>query len=333
MKMTTKPEGLDVALRLNKDLVAAAKVLSTKEVRFLVDIYYQIQEQRIRSDNQIRSMEDTGEPNAVIHWYAKHSARLESEIKKALDKFSLASAIGDWMREHKGVGPVISAGLLAHIDINQAPTVGHIWRFAGLDCTQKWIGGDGARAVAKEVFDTRKDVTEQDIIACATASNRKPHLLKKLATDKDSGKVTRATLTSAMAKRPWNARLKVLCWKLGESFVKVSGHDDAYYGKIYAARKEQEVARNESGDFADQAAHKLETTNIGKATDAYKAYIEGRLPPAHIYSRAKRYAVKMFLSDLHYVWFKHAFQREPPRPYVEEHLGHVHIRRPKEIAA
>lgn len=38
-----------------------------------------------------------------------------------------------------GIGPVISAGLLAHIDIHRAVTVGHIWRFAGLDPSVKWL--------------------------------------------------------------------------------------------------------------------------------------------------------------------------------------------------
>jgi hypothetical protein len=31
---------------------------------------------------------------------------------------------------------------MAHIDITKAPTVGHIWRFAGLDPTVKWSKGE-----------------------------------------------------------------------------------------------------------------------------------------------------------------------------------------------
>jgi len=41
-----------------------------------------------------------------------------------------------------GIGPVISSGLLANIDITRAPTAGHIWRFAGLDPTCKWAKGE-----------------------------------------------------------------------------------------------------------------------------------------------------------------------------------------------
>ena len=43
-----------------------------------------------------------------------------------------------WARSIYGIWPVLAAGLLAHIDIEQAPTVGHIWSFAGLDPTKKW---------------------------------------------------------------------------------------------------------------------------------------------------------------------------------------------------
>ena len=49
--------------------------------------------------------------------------------------------IGPWAMATIGVGPVICAGVIARIDIHRAPTVGHIWRFAGLDPTQKWEKG------------------------------------------------------------------------------------------------------------------------------------------------------------------------------------------------
>ena len=64
-------------------------------------------------------------------------------------------------------------------------------------------------------------------------------------------------------KRPWNAQLKVLCWKLGESFVKVSGNEKAFYGRIYKERKALEMAKNEAGEYAAQAAAKLEKFKIG----------------------------------------------------------------------
>lgn len=123
-------------------------------------------------------------------------------------------------------------------------------------------------------------------------------------------------------KRPWNASLKTLCWKIGESFVKVKGKDSDLYGKIYEQRKELEIRRNENGEYAGQAKAKLEKFKIGKTTEAYAHYSAGRLPPGHIHARAKRYAVKLFLS--HYFEKAYEFKHgvKPPRPYAFTQLGH-----------
>lgn len=267
-------EQLETIQRLTKDLKEASYSLSENEARFLVDAYYTMQDNRIRSAGQIRSMSESGEPNEVLQWLLNQNQTLESQVKRALDAYSDAHPIGQWARAQKGIGPVIAAGLLAHFDIHKAPTNGHFWSFAGLDPRAEWKKGE---------------------------------------------------------KRPFNASLKTLCWKIGESFVKVSGYDDAFYGKLYVERKESEIAKNEAGDFEQQAKDKLKKFKIGKNTDAYKAYSQGKLPPAHIHARAKRYAVKRFLSDLHYVWFTHEFDKEPPAPYVIAHLNHAHWVKPNKI--
>jgi hypothetical protein len=78
------------------------------------------------------------------------------------------------------------------------------------------------------------------------------------------------------------------------------------------------------GKFEEIAKAKLAKFNIGKTTDAYKAYSTGKLPPAHLHARAKRYAVKLFLSHLHEVWFKDEFGVMPPAPYPLGLDGHSH---------
>lgn len=281
----------DPLVPLARDLRKAAETLSDLEARYLVDYYYQVQNGRIRAGNQIQAQEK--EPHEVVTWLAKNTQRLENNIKSALGIYAKASPVGRWSLSVTGIGPVISAGLLSHIDMatgkivrlpdgeplmvkgpkgkdvkvrDRINTVGVIWKFAGLDPTVEW------------------------------------------------GK---------KKKRPWNAQLKTLCWKIGESFVKVSGRESDFYGKFWAARKNIEEAKNGRGEFADQAKLKLEKFHIGKNTDAYKAYSKGRLPPAHIHARAKRYAVKLFLSHWHYVAYSEMYKEPPPKPYVIEHLGHA----------
>ncbi len=104
------PEHLPPLARLNKDLVIAAQTLSSDEARFLVDQYYIIQEDRKRSFNRLRSMDD--EPHAVLAWYADNSQLLEKQLARALDAFSTSQYMGVWARSNIGIGPVIAAGLI-----------------------------------------------------------------------------------------------------------------------------------------------------------------------------------------------------------------------------
>lgn len=317
--------------RLTTDLRNAAEVLSRHEARFLVDAYYIIQEDRKRSDNQIRALNESGEPHALLAWFADQNRLLEQQLKGALDRYSSQDPVGRWSKTIMGIGPVIAAGLLAHIDITKAPTAGHVWAFAGLVPTQRWLGSERAEALVRDRLNGRQP-TEEDVIALGEELNRRwDTIYRDATTDLKTGKakpLTASNLAKALAKRPWNGQLKTLCWKIGESFVKVSGNSESLYGKLYVERKTQEQERNERYEFADQAKQILSEKRIGKSTDAYAYYSVGKLPPAHIHARAKRYAVKILLAHWHHVAYWYHYGTEPPKPYVIEHLGHAHEIRP-----
>jgi len=259
-------EKLESIERLAKDLRESAVTLGEAQARFLVDSYYAMQKQRIRASNQNIALGKLSEPHDVIDWLMKQSRRLENQVKSTLAIYAESHPVGEWLLAVRGIGTVLSAGLLAHIDIRQCPTVGHIWAFAGLDPTRTWDKGE---------------------------------------------------------KRPWNASLKTLCWKVGESFVMTKGHEEGVYGALYDQRKEYETRKNERGDYADQARKMLTRHPDHKQCEIYA---EGRLPDGHIHMRAKRYAAKQFLSDLHAYWYKHEFGTEPPLPYPIAILGHAHKR-------
>lgn len=252
--------------RLSRDLAKATATLTSAEARFLVDNYYMIQKNRIRSENQIRALTESEEPHELLVWLFANMKTLEDQIKRGLDSYSKSQPIGEWSRSILGIGPVIAAGLMAHIDITEAPTVGHIWAFAGLDPSKRW---------------------------------------------------------EKKKKRPWNASLKTLCWKIGESFVKVSGKEESLYGRLYVERKEYEAAKNEKGDYEEQAAIKAKV--VGKSTEAYKHYSVGKLPPGHLHARAKRYAVKIFLAHWHGKQHQFHYGKPAPKPYPIAIQGHAHI--------
>lgn len=163
-------------------------------------------------------------------------------------------------------------------------------------------------------------------------------------------------------KRPWNTQLKTICWKIGDSFVKLSKRADCYYGQYYSARKAEYWKRNLNGDYREQALASLEAKKYGKSTDQWYWYsgavnpdvirdqlaedgmtsfakaLAGEdetgvpmLSPGHIDARARRATVKLFLSHLHECW-----RREMNLPLVAPFAiaikGHAHYLPPPQIA-
>jgi hypothetical protein len=256
----------EIIKRLDKDLVRKSGTLDRRQAGALVDYYYRIQEHRIALGNQVSSILHDEDDSILIEYYYGQIHTVEKSIVPALQAYAEAHEVGRWSLSQMGIGPVLAAGLLSHIDITKAPTVGHIWRYAGLDPTSKWNKGE---------------------------------------------------------KRPWNAELKTISWKIGQSFIKVSGKDDAFYGKLYLQDKERRMAKNEAGDYAELAARTLEEKNIrDKATR--EAYEAGRLPQGRILSQASRYATKLFLAHWHHVAYEAHYNTAPPKPYIIEHGGHAH---------
>jgi hypothetical protein len=308
--MSTELESLLTPVyKLNRDMMKGLRQsgggVTDTEARFLVDLFYSMQKQRIRTNNQSKGLDrdakkaaNEPEPHDAINWTLTQFDTLEGQIERILKVYVEQHPMAWFFAATVGIGTgILAAGLLAHIDINQAPTAGHIWRFAGLDPTLTW---------------------------------------------------------EKKTKRPWNATLKTLCWKIGDSFCKVSGRPDAYYGRIYRERKAYEWERNVSGGNAETAARELGKKAFGDATDA-RAWLTGQcdawkvkmalqsgdaptpktcaavngngtamLPPAQIDARARRYAVKLFLSHLQESWWRQETGTEPPAPWIISHGGHAH---------
>jgi len=132
-------------------------------------------------------------------------------------------------------------------------------------------------------------------------------------------------------KRPYNADLKTLVWKIGQSFMKFSGRDQCFYGKLYLQDKARRVQLNESGTYSERAKSILEQKQWKKNNPTRRRLQEGYLPDGQIDGQARRFAAKIFLSHFHTVWYEdyHTnLQGTPvraPRPYVIQHGGHSHM--------
>ena len=130
--------------RMSKEQVLSAGKLSDMSARYLVANYYSAQEQRKRVDMQLRHLgERANELGVLLQWQGDANAVMEAQVQRGLLAYAEASPIGRWMLATHGVGPVLAAGFLAHLDITKTDTAGGFWAFAGLAAnTQKWEKGD-----------------------------------------------------------------------------------------------------------------------------------------------------------------------------------------------
>lgn len=266
--------------KLDRELKALGRLFTRDQARGLVDLYYRWQEHRIALHAQIRAaLADPDDPNAdigteveLLTHFADQIETLEKQMFRVFDDWTDHQRVGQWAKNQVGVGPTLSAGLIAHVDITRAQTAGAIWRFAGLDPTVKWEKGQ---------------------------------------------------------KRPWNADLKVLCWKIGDSFVKTSNHPDSFYGPLYKQRKTYEQERDAAGGNTETAARILKEKTI-RNPELRKRLESGHLPDGQLDARARRWTVKLFLSHWHEIAYQDHHRTPPPKPYATTQTKHVHYIPPPE---
>lgn len=158
--------------RLSTEQVLQAAKLSKPEARFLVSDYYLWQDQRKRSDMQIRHIGDKELPQ-LLQYTADSSAHMENQIKRALGQYAAGNPVGRWMQAQVGIAEVISAGLLAYLDVNEKPVVSHWYRFAGLDPTMQWRSRDYVDGFIKS---KRREAGEDwaALISICEEMNRRP---------------------------------------------------------------------------------------------------------------------------------------------------------------
>ena len=246
------------------DKILADYELTAGDIAEAVELYYDAQKLRIIHANKERSEGVSPLKEWFDYWLNAGEKVLISKLKKWVE--SLESPVeSKWAYEQIGIGPVIAAGLAAHIDVEKARTISALWKFGG----------------------------------------QAPGFDKKVKGQ----------------KLPYNGRLKTLLWKLGESFVKVSGKENAIYGQLYVQFKSDEVSRNENGQYGQVAARELANKKFKTDTVTRKRLEQGKLSDGHLHARAKRRVIKIFLS--HY-WIKGREARglAVSEPYVFTVGGH-----------
>lgn len=123
-------------------------------------------------------------------------------------------------------------------------------------------------------------------------------------------------------KRPYCHNLKVICWRISDSFVKVSNNPKSFYGKVYRQTKELYTEQNGAKTYAAKAKAMLDSKK-GYSKENKALLEKGFLPPFLIDLRARRRAVKLFLAHYWAREYERFYRKQAPEPWIIAHGGHA----------
>ena len=313
-----------MAESMKKDFVNVGNI-SREEMKMLVDLYYQLQANRKRTREQIRSIEQNrdggkGSNADIMRWVLVNQSCIEKQIPEIMQEVCEHDEVGKWLLQIKGIGPVLAAALIAYFDVEGRQYANTFISYAGLnDNNRPWLGKEKSKKIIDDIMGTRKKVTEDDVAKICAKTQWSYDYLYRACYDEKKDKVvwSRKNLEAACAKIPYNQRLKSIMWNVGQSFIYQSSRG-SYYGKLYMERKAYEVKRNEEGynkEYAEANIGKLKDKN----TETYKAYSQGMIPPSQITARARRWVEQLFLAHLFDEMYRVHNDALPPVPYILAH--------------
>lgn len=321
--------------KVEKDLkkeIKSLKNITRSEIRILVDTMYQLQKMRIRLESQIRAINSNSDEATkvtikILEWNFDNILVQEEECVKCLKLAVESSPVGRWLLEIKGIGPIMAANLIAYFDVSKCNYATHFISYAGInDNNRPWLGAEKSKQIVDSVLGKRRTITDNDLTELSIRTKWSFEYLSKSCTTfdkKGNMKRSKDDLIKAISKIPYNKELKKIMYILGTGFIKNGKRKEpSTYALLYQQRKVYETEKNERGDYADQAKNILKTKNIGKNTEAYKAYSQGKLPESQIHMRALRWMNKIFLSHLFEEMYRVEKGQIPPKFYALEYLGH-----------
>lgn len=340
-KGSYKFETLDILKMDKKQKHAMTGIPTIEEARFLEDIYYQTQAKRIAVQNQLRSLNQgkdseindnahkSGSKNrSFLEWYFLNNSIMEDEIAKAIALFSDSNYLSRWAKSVIGIGPIYATCLAANltiIDDGVHPmSAGAWWSFCGLnDNLRPWLGKAKSLEIVNRLVAEADGVIDDALVyKLINISGWSMAHYEKHAKSEKTGAWSKDKLVQATSMIPYNRRLKTLCFKIGKSFMFNSKNPNSLYGRLYRERKEFETRNNMNGLYANQAFKIIQEKNFKKSTTAYSYYSKGMLPPAHIDMRARRFAVKLFISHCYEAAYYNKYGKPAPMPYMIAYQDH-----------
>jgi len=242
-------------------------------------------------DERYFTVEDIDNFNSISQAAREQEKQVEKMLEKTLRRFKVYN---EWLSTVKGVGTVMAGWLLGEFDIEKASAVSKMWQYAGLNPSE--VRGKKRVKVSEYKEGIGKIVT--------TINNARG---KPEAYIIETEEMVRGDKPTKGFVLPYNKDLKTaLMGILAPGFIKSKSSYAIEFYYRYKLRLEESFK---------EVIHRSK----GKSkTMAWKDVSAGHRDMA-----ARRYMVKMFLTDFYVAW-RTIEGLDVRKPYAEEYLGHIH---------
>ena len=341
IKLEFTDEQLEAANVLSKEILSGADSMTKIHARRLTDTYYMYQHERLSKEAQVKEAKKAKEPTTVIEHFRDAAALHEIQAGKLLERFAKQSQAGRWALSQKGVGGVITAGLLGNIYMAEAVSPSHMISHAGLNPNQQWGKGE------ERPFNVKlKTLTAFKMGECfVKVQGREDAFYGDLFTQFKDQELERNDFGDNVARAEADAKapFKGADGKMRNGIYGPKTKAWGWVNACYPAGACAELADISELPLPDEIMI-LEGKKFTEARNAWRAKVrietlarlkgapgsgQAMLPPAQVHARARRRVVKVFLQHFWEELFVEYYNQTPPEPYVFAHMDHFHkIERP-----
>ena len=169
----------------------------------------------------------------------------------------------------------------------------------------------------------KKHPSNKEISQIGMYSGRHQNKVKSFKTD--AGDLTYESIIKGLSKPPYNTKAKTITYQIIDNIIRKG---TSKYATLYRKRKAYEVANNEAGYYVNEARNQLRKKNYESET-AKTCLTQGKLTPAHIDRRARRYVAKIFLSHYFELLWIEKYGKLPKLAPVFSDGNHYHYIMPE----
>lgn len=309
-----------IEIRLSKDLRQAALNMGNEEVRYLVDTYYQAQNNRTRDNNRLKALKKAGEPHEVTSFFLDKNSAIENVLGQAIKVWCEQHDVyTGWLKSIVGVGPIISAGFLSELDPLRAKSAGGFWSFCGLDPTKEW------KTKTKRPWNAKLKRLAYTFGESVIKFRNNPRSYygplfqqywDRLIEKNEAGEFAETALYEVEQK---SVKKTTDAWKWYAGCVTM---EEARRLRERKLEEKLRVKKIKANNPKSKVTEKVLQPEFGEPGCGLNM-----LPPGRILARARRWVAKLFLSNLFDAMYAYETGEQPPRPYILEnpdHLGKKH---------